>query len=331
MEVVEAARSGRPSAATSESGTWTVAVPVATPEGMVTVAAVATPEEMSAGVWRAVGLLAGLAVVLVVTSVLVADRLGRSVVRPVTEVATVAGRLTDGDLAVRAAEAGPPEVRRVASALNGLADRLSDIIEGERESLADLSHRLRTPLTALRLQAERVADPDERRALVEQVERTEDAVDRLIQEVRSRGRGSAPNAGCDVAAVVRERLEFWRILADSQGRSMDVDAPDGELPVPAAAAEVAAAVDALVGNVFTHTEKGTAFSVRLRRHDGVPVLEVADSGPGFDRAAIARGRSDAGSTGLGLDIARGLAESLGGGLELGEGPDGGALVRLRLG
>lgn len=331
MEVVEAARSGRPSAATSESGTWTVAVPVATPEGMVTVAAVATPEEMSAGVWRAVGLLAGLAVVLVVTSVLVADRLGRSVVRPVTEVATVAGRLADGDLAVRAAEAGPPEVRRVASALNGLADRLSDIIEGERESLADLSHRLRTPLTALRLQAERVADPDERRALVEQVERTEDAVDRLIQEVRTRGRGSAPNAGCDVAAVVRERLEFWRILADSQGRSMDVDAPDGELPVPAAAAEVAAAVDALVGNVFTHTEKGTAFSVRLRRYDGVPVLEVADSGPGFDRAAIARGRSDAGSTGLGLDIARGLAESLGGGLELGEGPDGGALVRLRLG
>lgn len=331
MEVVAAARSGRPTGATSESGNWTVALPVATPQGIVAVAAVTTSEEMNAGVGRAVGLLAGLAVVLVAASVLLADRLGRSVVVPVSQVATVADHLAGGDLATRAPVDGPPEVRRVAAALNGLADRLSDIIEGERESLADLSHRLRTPLTALRLQAERATDPDEREALVKQIERTQDAVDRLIREVRSRGRGSAQPSDCDATAVVGERLEFWKILADAQERDLDVHLPDAGLPVAVAASELAAGVDALVGNVFTHTEKGTAFSVRLGREAGVPVLEVADSGPGFDTTAVERGRSGGGSTGLGLDIARGLAESLGGKLEMDEGPDGGALVRLRLG
>lgn len=331
IDVVEAARSGRPSGAFSDSGSWTVALPVATPKGVVAVAAVASPDEMNAGVWRAVGLLGALAAVLIAASVFLADRLGRSVVGPVTQVATVADHLAEGDLATRAPVEGPPEVQRVAAALNGLADRLSEIIEGEREALADLSHRLRTPLTALRLQAERTVDPEERRALVEQVDRTERAVDQLIREVRSRGQKPARPAACDATSVIRERLEFWRVLADAQGRPLEISLPDTHTPVQASAADVAAAVDALVENVFTHTEKGTAFSVRLRREGGVPVLEVADSGRGFDPTAIERGRSGGGSTGLGLDIARGLAESVGGAFEMGEGPDGGALVRLRLG
>lgn len=330
--LVSTVMTGRSASETSPSGDWAIGLPVATSAGMVAVVAVAKADEMTAGVWRATGLLAGLAFVLIAGSVLLADRLGRSLVHPVTEVASVANRLAEGNLAARASVDGPPEIRSVALALNGLATRLGDIIDGEREALADLSHRLRTPLTALRLQAERADTEQGRNGLIEHVERTEDAVDQLIQEVRDRGpsgRGAGP---VDLVEVVRQRLAFWAVLAEDQGRDVVSSLPVGPVMLDTPPSEAAATLDALVGNVFAHTPPGTAFSVSVRLDGTTPLLEVADAGPGFGEGrAVERGRSGAGSTGLGLDIARSLSETLGGTLEMGEGPAGGALVVARLG
>jgi signal transduction histidine kinase len=93
---------------------------------------------------------------------------------------------------------------------------------------------------------------------------------------------------------------------------------------------VAVAVDALVENVIAHTPEGTAFTVRLTATATGASLEIADEGPGLPPDAVVRGRSDRGSSGLGLDIARRCAEAAGGTLTLGSTPSGGALVTLTM-
>lgn len=109
---------------------------------------------MRAGVARVWWTLAALAAVLVVLAVVVADRLGRSMVRPVDDLAATADRMGSGDLDARVHIAGPPEIRRVGTAFNRLAAQIGTLLQLERETAADLSHRLRTPLTGARLNAD---------------------------------------------------------------------------------------------------------------------------------------------------------------------------------
>ncbi|NIT76486.1 MAG: two-component sensor histidine kinase, partial [Thermoplasmata archaeon] len=81
--------------------------------------------------------------------------------------------------------------------------------------------------------------------------------------------------------VVHDRAAFWRVLADEQGRGMTVvaNAPDVEVDVTRQALE--ALIDALVGNVFDHTPRGTDFSMATGETAKGPWLEVSDRGPGF--------------------------------------------------
>jgi signal transduction histidine kinase len=130
--------------------------------------------------------------------------------------------------------------------------------------------------------------------------------------------------------VTRQRVAFWSALTEEQGRTAEVDLPAASLAVRAAPEDLAAALDALLENVVAHTPEGTPFSVRLRPEPDGAVLEVGDSGSGIPADAVLRGRSDRGSTGLGLDIARRCAENTGGGMHIGRSPSGGALVTLHL-
>jgi signal transduction histidine kinase len=138
---------------------------------------------------------------------------------------------------------------------------------------------------------------------------------------------------CDLAEVAAERTAFWGALADDDGRrwTLRVDPPVAS-PVKLAATDAAAAIDVLIGNVFAHTPDGSGYAVALRRHDGTVELAVDDSGGGIcdPDAALARGVTRAGSTGLGLDIARRSAEAAGGSLAIERSPLGGARVRLIL-
>jgi signal transduction histidine kinase len=105
------------------------------------------------------------------------------------------------------------------------------------------------------------------------------------------------------------------------------------LPVRVPAEDLAACVDILLENVFAHTPEGASLGVRLTaRAGGGGWLVVADAGPGFaDGDPISRGRSGGGSTGLGLDIARRIAEASGGSLTIGRSARGGATITLALG
>lgn len=287
-------------------------------------------EELKMGVSAAWFMLSGLGVFLIVVAVLAADRLGRSMVTSVTALSRTARALGDGDLSARVEPAGPPEVADVGEAFNFLAGRLGMLLSAARESVADLSHRLRTPLTALRLQAETLSDPTEAAQLRADIDRMERAVDRMIEEARSPEQYNGEVVGSDLASVVRHRATFWKVLADEQGRPSSVHTAGGELLVGLPPDELGALVDTLIANVFSYTPAGAGYSISAQPgREESAILVVEDEGPGFaDADVVGRGMSGSGSTGLGLDIAMRSAERTGGDLRVANRAEGGARVEV---
>lgn len=272
---------------------------------------------LTRGVHRAWLVLGALALVLLLLALMVADRLARSFLGPVHSLTETASLLGAGDLAARVRPGGPAEVAAAGRAVNRLAARIGALLDAEREAVADLSHRLRTPVTALRLDAEDLADPVERERMSLDVAELSRTVDRLISEARRPVREGV-TASCDAVEVIATRAAFWQVLADDTDRQMDVRAPGGPLRVRLASADLADAVDAVLGNVFAHTPDGTGIWLSLsERRGGGAVLTIEDEGSGLpDGQVLGRGESRAGSTGLGLDIARRSAEASGGSFAL---------------
>lgn len=291
--------------------------------------------KLDQGVSQAWLLLSAIGVGLLALSVLIAAQLSRSLLMPLAAVARASELLADGDLSARAPADGPPEVQQVSSGLNRLATRIGELLTRERETLADLSHQLRTPLTALRIDAESLRDEAEMVQLTTDVEALTRTVNEIIREAR-RPSASGGRIACDAAQIVQERAEFWQALAEDQGRYMAISIGTDWLPVRVPAQDLAACVDILLENVFAHTPEGVSFGVRLAgRAGGGAWLTIADDGPGFaddtDGYPVVRGASGRGSTGLGLDIARRIAEASGGSLTIGRSPRGGAAITLALG
>ena len=324
------ARKGRSFSAEAPGGEQVLVAVEGLPGGAAVIRTFVPGSVLRHGVTRAWLLLGGVGLLLLVLSVLVADQLARSLVRPLTALAHASDRLAAGDLSARAAVAGPPEVRRAGAGLNRLAVRIGELLAHERETVADLSHRLRTPLTALRIDAESLRDGAEMERLLADVGSVERTVSEIIREARRPG-GGAP-VMCDAARVIAERTAFWWPLAEDQDRRMTVEVTNGPVPVFVAADDLATCADILLGNVFAHTPEGAGFAVRLsRRAAGGAWLVVADDGLGFGDADPTRGQSSRGSTGLGLDIARRIAEASGGTLIIGRSASGGGSVTLGLG
>ena len=267
---------------------------------------------------------------LLLLGAVAAELLTRRLVRPLTRTAQTAHRISAGDVTARAPTDGPREIAEVGAALNRLGARVDELIAEERETVADLSHRLRTPLTALRLDAEALRDPVEAERVGAHVTTLERMLTAVIHAARRPQReGRMPS--CDATAVVGERLTFWSALAEDQGRVATAALPDAPLPVRASAEDLATAVDALVENVIAHTPEGTPLRVRLFAVPFGAALEVSDEGPGIPADALDRGRSDRGSTGLGLDIARRCAERSGGTMSVQPVHPHGAAVTLTFG
>jgi signal transduction histidine kinase len=314
-----------------------VLVPLLSPDSPgedveVVVRAFVPEAALTRGVWVAWGMLAGLGVFLVVVAVVAADRLGRSVVRPVAELSQAALALGGGDLDRRVTPSGPDEIADVGVAFNFLAERLRLLLAAERESVADLSHRLRTPLTALRLQVETLSDREAATALLADIDRLEQAVNRMIEEARRPAVEEAPRQA-DLGAVVRHRATFWKVLADEQDRPVEIRTTGGRLPVAMSAQDLGALIDTLIENVFAYTPPGVGYRIEAAAgSNGYSRLVVEDDGSGFeDLQVMARGKSGGGSTGLGLDIARRAAERTGGGIVIGNTANGGARVEVTLG
>ena len=329
---VQLAARGR-SFTASVPGGVEVLVPVqGLPGGTAVVRTFVPDAKLSHGVLHAWLVLGGIGLGLLALSVIVSAQLARSLVRPLRTLARASETLAAGDLSARAPIEGAPEIRQVSTGLNRLAARIGELLAHERETVADLSHRLRTPLTALRIDAESLRDEEEMARVINDVDGLTRTVSEIIREAR-RPSDAAGTAACDAAEVVRSRAAFWRALAEDQDRQMTVDVGAGRLPVRAPARDVAACADILLENVFAHTPEGAAFAVRVSgRAGGGAWLIVTDDGPGFSAPdPTLRGMSSGGSTGLGLDIARRIAEASGGTLMLGHSPGGGGGVTVGLG
>jgi signal transduction histidine kinase len=292
--------------------------------------------ELTRGVHSAWYALSAVALGLVIASVWVGDRLAAKVIGSARGLAAAAGALGNGELDVRVQPSGPRELAEAGLAFNAMAERVNALLASERELVADLSHRLRTPLTALRLDAETLDDGRAAQRIRRAISNLELEVDQLIRAARKPGLAATPapgeSGGCDASDVVRERLRFWAAVAGDQGRRCEMLGVDNPAPVPVPRAELAAALDALLGNVFRYTPQGAPLEVAVSRRDGYVAIRVEDGGPGIadpDRA-LRRGETSHGSTGLGLDIVKRVAYSANGAVDIGRGELGGASIVVLL-
>jgi signal transduction histidine kinase len=285
------------------------------------------------GVLQAVAVVAALGLGVLLVAVVLADLFFRRITASLQALALAADRMREGPLEEAVPEEGPKEVEALARALNRLTARVRRLVASERDGVADLSHRLRTPVTALRLDTEFVEDPDVAERLRGHVTQLERTVDAIVHDAKRPSRSVHVSTSCDVGRVVAERVAFWSALAEDQDRPLRLALPDRPLRARLDAADLSDVVDVLIDNVFAHTEEGVPVEIWVvPRADGAVVLTVEDAGPGLPSVdVIKRGRSSAGSTGLGLDIVRRAALASGGSLELGRSRLGGALVRLVLG
>jgi len=324
-ESIALARTGRAFTQSFDGGVE-VFLPIIRPETGGPVVRVVVPDSvLHHNVYPIWILLGALGLAMIVVAGVVADRIARSIIRPLLATGAIAERLAGGDLSARARDAGTAEVKVVASALNALADRVSDLLQEERESMANLSHELRTPVTALRLTADQIRDPADAQRIGELIGRVEEAVTHLIDRARNPKRRADHG---DLAVAVVERVSFWSVLARAQERPLQVTIERESLPVRATRSDLDVTIDALIGNVFAHTPGGCGLDVRAVVRDGVACLIVDDNGPGLKHTDIRRGksRSNTVGTGLGLDIARRVAEKAGGRLVVMRSPTGGARV-----
>jgi len=328
---LELARAGRSFSATLSGGV-AIFVPVILPQSGNAVIRVLVPDaRLHQGVAVAWLLLAAVGIALVGLAVLVADRIAGGVVQPTRKLAAAAGRLAEGRLDTRVEPGGPPEVLELGRAFNALAGRIQELLAAEREAAADLSHRLRTPLTALRLGIERQPEGESKDLLSADVDALERTVTAVIAELRRHDReGVRPRS--DLGEITRRRVAFWAVLAEDQGRRYTLEIAPGAWLVPLAEADLEAALDALLGNVFAHTPEPAGFAVRIDgAGEGRVRLVVEDEGRGIEPSALGRGVSGGTSSGLGLDIVRKSAEATHGTLTIGSSASGGARVEVTFG
>ncbi|MFF0063552.1 sensor histidine kinase [Streptomyces sp. NPDC005279] len=317
---------------------WVYLQPVVLAQDRVAVVEAYVPGvDLTRGVGASWGVMSLLALGLVGGSVLVADRLGARVVRSSRSLSRASLALGSGDLDVRVEPDGPPELVEAGVAFNTMADRVAELLAVEREMVADLSHRLRTPLTALYLEADLMGGSHSARRVSDAVAQLESELDSIITAARTPlaagSSGGVPARPCEVTEVVARRLDFWSVLATQQDRPYERSFTPRPTPVRFPEDDLAAVVDALIGNVFRHTPQGTAFAVRVERTDRHVLLTVDDAGPGVadPDAALTRGVSVGGSTGLGLDIVARAARTADGQMQITRAPMGGARVQVAFG
>ncbi|GAA1876398.1 ATP-binding protein [Pseudonocardia ailaonensis] len=262
-----------------------------------------------------------LVVLSVGTGAVVATVTARRLAEPLLDVADRAARLGAGDFRRAPHRHGIPELDRVSDVLDTSAGALSDLVQRERSLVGDVSHQLRSRITALTLRLDELSthpDPSARRealAAIEQTEKLSEVLDELLQAARAaRAAGAEP---MDLREGLAEVADEWRPALESAGRRLKLRVPDGLL-ARVTPARLREAVGALVDNAIQHG--GGVVTISAREGANTLVIEVSDGGSGIPEELVPhvfdRGVSVQSSTGLGLALARALVEADGGRLEL---------------
>lgn len=289
------------------------------PGGVITLE---EPRDVLLGQQVQVSIVVLLLIVLSVgAGAVVATLTARRLAEPLSDVADRAARLGAGDFRSAPFRHGIPELDRVSDVLDTSATALTELVQRERELVGDVSHQLRSRLTALQLRLDELAshnDPDVQReafAALDQTERLSGVLNDLLEAARA-----ARAAGAELQDL-KEGLtavaDEWRPALKSAGRGFKVRLPEGLL-ARVTPARIREAVGALVDNAVQHG--GGTVTLSARRAESSLLIEVADNGPGVPEDLVPhvfeRGVSGESGTGLGLALARALVEADGGRLEL---------------
>ena len=318
-----------------------VAVPVAsggTVHGAVRITFDA--HEVTERVWRLwIGLIAIAAVVLAVVAV-VGWFLAGSVTRPVRRLQAAAERFSQGDLTpIDTTLKAPRELATLEAGFNDMAQRLDELIERQRAFVADTSHQLRTPLTALRLRLENLqsavaidtdSDNTDDRATgvagelgeaIDETTRLSDLVNDLLRLARTERQ--QPPITVDVTQLVRDRASTWAATAEMNDVELSFEDDSTERIGLAVEGSIEQVLDNLIDNAIRAAPAHSQVDLTLASEQAHHIVSISDTGPGLSdddkRNALQRfWRSDTSTpgTGLGLAIAHGLIESSGGTLRL---------------
>ncbi|GAA4712279.1 ATP-binding protein [Pseudonocardia yuanmonensis] len=262
-----------------------------------------------------------LVVLSVGTGAVVATVTARRLAGPLLDVADRAARLGAGDFRRAPHRHGIPELDRVSDVLDTSAGALADLVQRERALVGDVSHQLRSRITALTLRLDELSthpDPSARRealAALEQTEKLSEVLDELLEAARAaRAAGAEP---MDLRSGLTEVADEWRPALEAAGRRLKLRVPEGLL-ARVTPARIREAVGALVDNALQHG--GGTVTISAREGANALVVEVSDTGAGIPEELVPhvfdRGVSVQSSTGLGLALARALVEADGGRLEL---------------
>jgi len=306
-------------------------------------AASRTAAKVLAGVWLA--LLAGL-----LGGVLAGALLARFIARPIRQAAAAAGRLSAGDRSVRLEVRAPAEAAELAGAFNQLAAALQTSEGRERDFLLSVSHELRTPLSTIRGYAEALADgvvgadgaPKAGATMLAEADR----LDRLIADLLVLSRLEAADlpldvVGVDLVELVRSAAEAWAPRVTPDGPRLLVELPPAPIMVDTDPGRIRQVVDGLCENALRIVPPGAPLVLAARAGQYGGIVEIRDGGPGFTDADLAvafergalnqryRGIRKVGS-GLGLALAARLVARLGGTIEAGHAPEGGARFTVEI-
>jgi two-component system OmpR family sensor kinase len=274
---------------------------------------------------------------------------------PLRRTAAGAHALASGQRNVTVPQNGPAEVAEVAEALNTLSAALSQSEGRQREFLMSVSHDLRTPLTAITAYAESLADgviePGEMAGVGTVLRGEAGRLERLVSDLLDLARLDAQDfridlAAVDVSEVVRGAVPVWSARCAAAGVRFVLEAPPHPLPTYSDASRLRQVLDGLFDNALRVTPAGAPIVLAARQEftverRAIVAVEVRDGGPGLSDGDLAvafqrgelyrryRGVRQVGS-GLGLAIVHGLVMRLGGTIEAGRGPEGGARFTVRL-
>lgn len=269
--------------------------------------------------------------------------IARSVTRPVRRLERAAARFAEGDLTVQDTQhEGPAELRALSTTMTTMAERLAAMLDEQRSFVADASHQLRTPLTALRLRLENLqsrlpdADADELETAIEETTRLATLVGDLLQLARA-DQGGQQVASVDLAQIARDRVDTWSALAEISDVRLRVNGTDAPVHATAVVGAAEQIFDNSLDNALNVSAAGDEIVVTVVRRDGKCLLSIADQGPGLsddDKARAVRRfwrkTERTPGTGLGLAIAVALAHASGGTLTLTDAEPHGLVVTLEL-